>query len=157
MPYHLGVWRPWRLPWRPWHPPWCLIAFLIAPTRIARCVRPTPLPHACLHPVARRYPLSISGLSPLFVSGSERASSLVVKGFRVAPPSPGFNPLGGQFLGLVKKTPLVSHPLSGYDVLRATLRLSCCKVDGWRQPVSDGGPEFGDFLGRGHCFGLFLI
>jgi hypothetical protein len=23
--------------------------------------------------------------------------------------------------------------------------------------VSDGGPGFGDFLGRDHCFGLFLI
>lgn len=75
-----------------------IIARSIAPARIARCARPTP--HARLHPVARRYPLSVSGLSPLFVLGSERASSLVVKGFRVAPPSPGFVPPWGQVFRL---------------------------------------------------------
>jgi hypothetical protein len=36
---------------------------------------------------------------------SERASSLVVKGFRVAPPSLGFDSPQGEFLGLVKKIP----------------------------------------------------
>jgi hypothetical protein len=40
------------------------------------------------------------------------------------------------------KRGVVSHPLLGYEVLCATLRLGRCRVDDWRRPVSDGGPGF---------------
>jgi hypothetical protein len=57
--------------------------------------------------------------------------SLAVKGFRVAPQIPRFDPSRGRIFMLGYKNPLaVPHPLSGYDVLCLTLRLDRCRVDG---------------------------
>jgi hypothetical protein len=60
----------------------------------------------------------------------ERASRLVVKGFRVAPPSPGFDPLGGEFSGLVKKSPRCAPSAIRLRCPVCHLRLGRCRVDG---------------------------
>jgi hypothetical protein len=58
------------------------------------------------------------GSSFPFLQKGERASSLVVKDFRVAPPSPRFDFPRERISRLGSKNLLaVSHLLSGYDVL----------------------------------------
>jgi hypothetical protein len=75
----------------------------------------------------------------------ERASSLVVKGFQVPPPSPGSIPLGGDFLAWLKKSPQCAPPAPG---LRSVCHPSTGPLkSGRRRPASDGGLEFEDFLG----------
>jgi hypothetical protein len=83
----------------------------------------------------------------------ERASSLVVKGFRIAPPSPGFDPPRGEFLAWLKSLLVVPRPLPGY-VLRATIRLGHCRVAS-DDPLLMGG-RVQRFSRPRPCFSLFL-
>jgi hypothetical protein len=48
----------------------------------------------------------------------------VVKGFRVAPPSPGFDPPRGEFSGLVEKIPSLCP-------IRSRVAMSCAPPSGW--------------------------
>jgi hypothetical protein len=84
---------------------------------------------------------------------SERASSLVVKGFRLAPPVLGLIPLGGEFSSLIKKSPRCASSALGYDVLCTTLRWAVAE---WTIDASllVMGARVQGFS---RCFDLFLI
>jgi hypothetical protein len=60
----------------------------------------------------------------IILETAKRASILVVKGFRVAPPRPRFEPLEGEFSGLVKKIPSLCPN-------RSRVTMSCVPPSGW--------------------------
>jgi hypothetical protein len=65
----------------------------------------------------------------------ERAYSLVVKAFEQHLQVPGLIPLGGEFLGLVKKIPLLCP-------IRSRVTISCSPPSGWAvaEWTVDAGP-----------------
>ena len=75
-------------------------------------------------------------------------AGLVVKGFRVAPPSPGFDLPRGQIFRISEKNLLaMSHLFSSYDIMCAPYIWAIAKWTVDTKPVSDGKPGFRDFLG----------